>query len=75
MVKYYKGLFRTLLCVLYMSQASTVLGENMKEFDWQATESAPKGYLMEILSGSLVYHDGSGSLFIMAGVEDAPLIL
>lgn len=41
----------------------------MKEFDWQATESAPKGYLMEILSGSLVYHDGSGSLYVPNGVE------
>ena len=41
----------------------------MEEFDWQATESAPKNYLMEILSGSLVYHDGSGSLYVPDGVE------
>lgn len=41
----------------------------MKKFDWQATESAPKDYLMEILSGSLVYQDGSGSLYVPDGVE------
>lgn len=36
----------------------------MKKFEWQATESAPKGYPMEIVSGGLIYHDGSGSLYI-----------
>jgi len=39
----------------------------MTKFEWQATESAPKNYPMEITSGSLVYHDGSGSLYVPNG--------
>ncbi len=41
---------------------------NMTTFEWQATESAPKNYPMEITSGSLIYHDGSGSLYVPNGV-------
>ena len=33
------------------------------KFDWLATESAPKDYPMEIISGSLFYPDG-GSLYV-----------
>jgi len=39
----------------------------MTKFEWQATEGAPKNYPMEITSGSLVYHDGSGSLYVPNG--------
>jgi len=39
----------------------------MTKFEWQATESAPKNYPMEITSGSLIYHDGSGSLYVPDG--------
>lgn len=34
------------------------------KFDWHASESAPRKYPMEIIAGSLRYHDGSGSLYI-----------
>ncbi len=36
----------------------------MTKFEWQATESAPKNYPMKIVSGYLVYQDGSGSLYV-----------
>lgn len=36
----------------------------MDKFDWQATEGAPRNYPMEIVGGSLVYHDDSGSLYV-----------
>ena len=36
----------------------------MTKFEWQASESAPKNYPMKILSGSLFYNDGSGSLYV-----------
>ena len=41
----------------------------MTKFDWQATESAPEGYLMRIVGGSLGYHDDSGSLYVPDRVE------
>ena len=48
--------------------ATTIAGKNMTKFDWRATESAPKNYPMKILSGSLGYHDKSGSLYVPSGV-------
>ena len=36
----------------------------MDKFDWQASESAPINYPMQIVSGSFFYHDGSGSLYV-----------
>jgi hypothetical protein len=45
------------------------LGATMKKFEWQATESAPKNYVMSIVSGSLIYHDGSGSLYVPDGSD------
>ena len=36
----------------------------MKEFELWAMESAPFNYPMQIVSGSLIYHDGSGSIYI-----------
>ena len=52
------------------SLAGTATGAGMftqKKFKWQATESAPRGYVMEIVGGSLSYHDGSGSLYVPDG--------
>jgi len=40
---------------------------DMTKFEWQATESGPKHYPMEIISGSLKYHDGSGSSYVPNG--------
>lgn len=40
----------------------------MAKYELQATESAPKGYPMQIISGDLSYHDGSGSLYVPEGV-------
>lgn len=37
------------------------------KFDWHASESAPFNYPMEIIAGSLSYHDGSGSLYVPDG--------
>ena len=39
------------------------------KFDWHASESAPRTYVMTIVSGSLSYHDGSGSLYIPDGSD------
>lgn len=36
----------------------------MDKFEWQATESGPRNYPMEIVKGDLFYHDGSGSLYV-----------
>lgn len=52
-------LFFSLTCC----QAAS-LGVNMNKFELQATESAPKNFPMEIISGSLFYQDGSGSLYV-----------
>jgi len=41
---------------------------DMTQFKWQATESGPRYYPMEIIAGSLKYHDGSGSTYIPDGV-------
>jgi len=40
----------------------------MTQFKWQATESGPRGYPMEIIAGSLKYHDDSGSSYVPNGV-------
>ncbi|MCF6336678.1 MAG: DUF2931 family protein [Gammaproteobacteria bacterium] len=40
----------------------------MTKFEWQATESGPRYYPMEIIAGSLKYHDGSGSTYVPNGV-------
>ncbi|MCP4464029.1 MAG: DUF2931 family protein, partial [Planctomycetaceae bacterium] len=60
--------FNTIGLVLFLitliSCETTGAGNNMKKFAWQASESAPKKNLMEIVSGSLFYHDGSGSLYV-----------
>lgn len=45
------------------------IGAKMNKFEWQATESAPRGYVMTIVSGSLHYHDGSGSLYVPDGSD------
>lgn len=45
------------------------LGVKMTKFDWQATESAPEGYVMRIIGGSFGYHDDSGSLYVPDKVE------
>lgn len=37
------------------------------KFDWTSGDSAPLKYPMEILGGSLAYHDGSGSLPVRGG--------
>lgn len=39
------------------------MGGKMEKFDWLASESAPKNYPMEIVSGDFFYHDG-GSLYV-----------
>ncbi len=36
----------------------------MNKFEWQATESAPRNYVMTIIGGNLSYHDDSGSLYV-----------
>lgn len=39
-----------------------------KKYEYQASESAPINLPMEILAGSLIYHDGSGSLYVPSHV-------
>ena len=36
----------------------------MTKFEWQASDSAPLNFPMRIISGSLGYHDGNGSLYV-----------
>jgi len=40
---------------------------SMAKYELQATEGAPKGYPMQIITGDLHYHDGSGSLYVPEG--------
>jgi hypothetical protein len=60
-------LFFTLLIVLTM-QTTTGVAAEMTKFEWQATESGPRYYPMEVISGSLKYHDGSGATYVPDGV-------
>ncbi len=39
----------------------------MTKFEWQASDSAPLKFPMEIIAGSLQYQDGSGSLYVPGG--------
>ena len=41
----------------------TGLGSKMEKFDWLASESAPKDYTMQVVSGDFIYPDG-GSLYV-----------
>ncbi|MCF6324614.1 MAG: DUF2931 family protein [Gammaproteobacteria bacterium] len=43
-------------------------GNSSEKFEWKATESGPRYYPMEIISGSLKYHDGSGATYVPDGV-------
>lgn len=59
-----------LMSVSAMATGNTLkkfLGAKMTKFDWQATDSAPVNYPMEIAGGSLGYHDDSGSLYVPNG--------
>src|SRR5690554_5517718 len=44
-----------------------VMSKEVTEFEWHATDSAPKHYPMEIRQGSFLYHDKSGGLYIPTG--------
>lgn len=50
--------------IVFINSISNAIGTEMTKFEWQATESAPKNYPMKIISGSLSYQDGSGSLYV-----------
>ncbi|VAW87346.1 hypothetical protein MNBD_GAMMA18-281 [hydrothermal vent metagenome] len=56
----------TLLMVL-TTHATTGVAAEMTKFEWKATESGPRYYPMEIISGNLEYHDGSGATYVPNG--------
>jgi hypothetical protein len=52
---------------VFLTGCGNAMNKNATEFEWHATDSAPKGYPMEIRQGSFFYHDKSGSLYIPTG--------
>ena len=54
------------LCA-FLAGCGVGTNKNVAEFDWHATDSAPKHYPMEIRRGDFIYHDKSGSLYIPTG--------
>lgn len=56
----------TSLCAFFTG-CGNGMNMNATEFDWHATDSAPKHYPMEIRQGSFLYHDKSGGLYIPTG--------
>lgn len=51
----------------FMAGCGIGTNKNATEFDWHATDSAPKHYPMEIRQGNFLYHDKSGGLYIPTG--------
>jgi len=51
----------------FMTGCGIGTNKNATEFDWHATDSAPKHYPMEIRQGTFLYHDKSGGLYIPTG--------
>ena len=45
----------------------TAVGATMDKYNWQATESAPKSYPMQVVSGTLFYHGQNQGLYVPDG--------
>jgi hypothetical protein len=54
------------LCVLLTSCGAS-MSENITEFDWHATESAPNHYPMKIVRGTFLYKGQDHGLYIPSG--------
>ena len=44
-----------------------MFGINTDKYDWQATESAPRNYPMQVVSGTLFYHGETNGLYVPNG--------
>ncbi len=64
----HRGRLARFFILIISTLSLTGCNPDMTKFEWQPTESGPRYYPMEILSGSLIYHDGSGSSYIPNGV-------
>jgi len=61
----YKLLFKTLILLILAGFIKQAIGLSMSsttKYEYQASESAPLHFPMQIISGALLYKDGSGSL-------------
>lgn len=63
------GLWISVLLLVTSLTCSGATMDKTDKFDWNASESAPRKYVMTIVSGGLSYHDGSGSLYIPDGSD------
>ena len=52
---------------VFLTGCGNAMNKNTTEFEWLATESAPQGYPMGIITGSFQYQDKSGGLNIPTG--------
>lgn len=57
-----------LFCVLLLYGCNSAMTKNVTKFEWDATESAPKRYPMEIIQGDFIYHgEKERGLYIPSG--------
>jgi len=55
------------LSILFSGQ-SIAMGKNATKFEWEATESAPRHYPMEVIRGTLIFHgEKEQGLYIPSG--------
>lgn len=54
------------LC-LFLTSCGGGMSKNATEFDWHATEAAPRHYPMEIIQGTFFYKDQDHGLYIPSG--------
>jgi hypothetical protein len=59
---------RFITLLLLSTGSSIAMGKNDAKFEWDATESAPKHYPMEIIRGTFIYHgEAEAGLYIPSG--------
>ena len=58
----------TSILLLLLTGCSNVMSDNVKKFEWDATESGPEHYPMEIIKGDFIYKGGAErGLYIPSG--------
>ncbi|RDH83857.1 MAG: hypothetical protein DIZ80_06900 [endosymbiont of Galathealinum brachiosum] len=59
-----KPLIYIMLLIGVITQGIGLSMSSITKYEYQASESAPLYFPMQIISGALYYHDGSGSLYV-----------
>ncbi|MFK5891687.1 MAG: DUF2931 family protein [Pseudomonadota bacterium] len=61
---FFKFAIMLILMIGVIKQGTGLSMSSIQKYEYQATESAPLYFPMQIISGALLYHDGSGSLSV-----------